>query len=313
MIWYLLLFIALALLLAKSGTMTVKSLMKIAEYLRWKKFIVASLIMGFVSSAPELFVGITAALNGKPQLSFGNIIGSNILLLTLVIGISVLWGGKVLLKGVFMKRSYFYIAFYALLPLILMADGAINRLDGIILIISLVFYLKELREIQGRYKKELETEEKVNKGSFKQIGILLLAMVIMVLSAQGIVFSASRLALQLNLSLVLIGLLVVAIGTSLPEIAFGLRSAMMNQKEMLLGNVFGSVVINSAFVLGVTSLISPFKIFNPSFYVTALIFTMVAVLFFIIFSKTHDAITRKEAKVLVGLYILYFIIQLIIN
>jgi cation:H+ antiporter len=313
MIWYLILFIASALLLAKSGTMTVKSLTKIAEYLKWKKFIVASLIMGFVSSAPELFVGITAAINNKPQLSFGNIIGSNMLLLTLVIGISVLWGGKVLLKGVFMKRSYFYIAFYALLPLILMADGAINRVDGIILIISLVFYLKELREIQSRYKEELNTDEPIGKASFKQIGILLLAIVLMVLSAQGIVFAATRLALQLNLSLVLIGLLVVAVGTSLPEIAFGLRSAMMNQKEMLLGNVFGSIVVNSALVLGITALIAPFKIFNPGFYVTSLIFTILSVLLFIIFSKTHEAVTKKEAKVLVGVYVLYFIFQLIIN
>jgi cation:H+ antiporter len=312
MIWYLIIFIISALLLAKSGTMTVKSLIKIAERLRWKKFIVASLIMGFVSSAPEFFIGITSAISNKPQLAFGDIIGSNMLLLTLVIGISVLWGGKIPLKGVFLKKSYFYIAFYALLPLILMADGAINRIDGIILIISLVFYLKELREIHNRHKKELG-EEKVEKGFLKQLGLFILAMVVMILSAQGVVFSASRLALELNLSLVMIGLLVVAVGTSLPEIAFGLKSSIMDQKEMLLGNIFGSIVINSALVLGITALIRPFKIFHSSFYISSLIFTIIAVVLFIIFSRSHEAITRKEGKVLVGLYIMYFILQLIIN
>jgi len=311
MILYLLLFIISCLALAKSGTMVVRSLINIAQYLNWRKFIVASLMMGFVSSTPELFVGITAAINGKSQLSFGNIIGSNILLLTLVIGISVLWGGKILLKGRFLEKSYLYMGFYALLPLILMIDGAINRIDGIILIISLVFYLKQLKDIQGRYKKELGKEEEEHR-FFKDLGLFLLAMVIMIASSQGIVFSAGRLALQLNLSLTLIGLLVVAIGTSLPEITFGLRSAMMNQKEMLLGNIFGSIVVNSALVLGITALISPFKIFNSSLYITALISTIIVVILFTIFSKTHEAVTRKEAKILIGVYILYFLIQLLI-
>lgn len=312
MIWYIILFIISSLLLAKSGTMTVKSLVRIAEYLNWKKFIVASLLMGFVSSTPELFVGIAAAINGKSQLSFGNVIGSNILLLTLVIGVSVLWGGKVLLKGVFLKKSYLYIAFYALLPLLLMADGDIGRIDGIILIVSLIFYMKELKEIQNRHKQELVNKERIAKGFFKNVTWFILAMIIMIVSAQGIVFSASRLALQFNLSLVLIGLLIVAIGTSLPEIAFGLRSAIMNQKEMLLGNIFGSIAINSALVLGVTALISPFKIFNPSFYITALIFTILSVILFVIFSRSHESITKKEAKILLGTYILYFVIQLLI-
>ena len=311
MILYLLIFIISCLILAKAGTVTVKTLIRIAEYLKWKKFIVASVIMGFVSSAPELFVGVTSALSNKSQLSFGNVIGSNILLLTLVIGVSVLWGGAVKLKGSFLKKSYLYVAFYALLPLILMLDGAIDRIDGIILIISLVFYLKQLKDIQSRHKQELGNG-KIDKGFFKDIGLFVLAMIIMILSAQGIVFSASRLALQLNLSLTLIGLLIVAVGTSLPEITFGLKSATMNQKSMLLGNIFGSIAINTSLVLGVTSLINPFKIFNPSLFITALISTIIVVILFALFSRTGEIITKKEAKILIGIYVLYFLIELLI-
>jgi len=314
---YILFFIVACLVLAKSGTWAVKSLMRIADFLNWKKFIVASLIMGFVSSMPEFFVGVTASLSGKSELSFGNVIGSNIFLLTLVIGVAVLLGGKIKLKGKTVQRSLLFAGLYALLPLLLMIDGEASRVDGLILIIALVFYVRELISAQRRFSKTFlgdkeETKETVRefKSFLKDSGIFLLTFGLMILSAQAIVFSATRLALQFNLSLVLIGALGVALGTSLPELSFGIRSVIMKQKEMVLGSVFGSIVVNSALVLGITCLIRPFKIYNSSLYISAFIFTGAIVLAFLIFSKTGDEVTKKEAKILLFFYVLFFIIQL---
>jgi|AntAceMinimDraft_16_1070373.scaffolds.fasta_scaffold02910_6 cation:H+ antiporter len=319
-ILHILLFIVACLILAKAGAWTVRSLMRIADFLNWKKFIVASLLMGLVSSMPEFFVGITASLSGKSELSFGNIIGSNIILLTLIIGVAVLLGGKIKLRGKIIQRSLLFAGLYALLPLLLIIDGEASQIDGVILIIALVFYFRELILSQRRFKKtflnkdeETEVTVKNLRLFFKDLTVFLLSFALIILSAQAIVFFGTRLAQQFNLSLVVIGALVVALGTSLPELTFGIRSVIMKEKEMVLGNIFGSIVVNSTLVLGITCLISPFRIYDPSLYLCAFIFTGVVVLMFLVFSKTGDEITKKEAKILLFLYTLFVIVQLLLK
>lgn len=314
---HILFFIIACLVLAKAGAWTVRSLMRIADFLNWKKFIVASLLMGLVSSMPEFFIGITAALSGKSELSFGNVIGSNIILMTLIIGIAVLLGGKMKLRGRVIQQSLLFAGLYALLPLLLIMDGEASRIDGVILIIALVFYFRELILSQRRFKKtfldkdeESEVTVKNFKLFFKDLIIFLLSLALIISSAEAIVFFGTRLAQQFNLSLVLIGALVVALGTSLPELTFGIRSVLMKEKEMVLGNIFGSIIINSALVLGITCLINPFRIYNTSLYFIAFVFTGIIVLAFLVFSKTGDEITKKEAKILLFLYSLFFLIQL---
>ncbi len=303
--------------MAKTGAWTVNSLMKIADFLNWKKIIVASLLMGFVSSMPEFFVGITAALFKKPELSFGNVIGSNIVLLTLIIGVAVLLGGKIKLKGKTIQRSSSFACLYAFLPLLLLFDGEASRVDGAILILALVFYLRELVLTQKRFKKTFLGQEESEKPVkefrlfFKHLGIFLVSTGLMLCSAWAIVFSAGRLAQTFNLPPILIGALVVALGTSLPELSFGIRSVIMKEKEMILGNIFGSIVANSTLVLGITCLISPFRIYYSfPLYLSGFIFSAVVILAFLLFSKTHNEISRKEAKILLFFYALFFIVQL---
>jgi cation:H+ antiporter len=276
--------------------------------------------MGLVSSMPEFFVGITASLSGKSELSFGNIIGSNIILLTHIIGVAVLLGGKIKLRGKIIQRSLLFAGLYALLPLLLIIDGEASQIDGVILIIALVFYFRELILSQRRFKKtflnkdeETEVTVKNLRLFFKDLTVFLLSFALIILSAQAIVFFGTRLAQQFNLSLVVIGALVVALGTSLPELTFGIRSVIMKEKEMVLGNIFGSIVVNSTLVLGITCLISPFRIYDPSLYLCAFIFTGVVVLMFLVFSKTGDEITKKEAKILLFLYTLFVIVQLLLK
>jgi len=316
---HILFFILAGLALAKAGAWTVKSLVHIADFLNWKKVIVASLLMGFVSSMPELFVGVTAALSGKSELSFGNVIGSNIVLLTLVIGAAVLFGGRIKLRGKVIQRSLSFACLYAFLPLLLMLDGEASRADGVILIIALVFYFRELMSRQRRFRKtfldeeEEESEKPVRefKSFFKDLGVFIFAFGLMLCSSWAIVFFAGRITQQFNLPLVLIGILGIALATSLPELSFGIRSVIMKQKEMVLGNIFGSIVANSTLVLGITCLISPFRIYHSfPLYLSGFIFSGVAVLAFFFFSKTGKEITKKEAVVLLFLYVLFLIVQL---
>jgi len=314
-LFYISIFILSSLILAKAGSLAVANLIMIAEYLNWKKFVVGSLIMGLLSSMPELFVGLSSALSQRPTLAFGNIIGANIILLTLVSSTAVLLGGTITLKSRSIQRSLMFSGFYALLPLLLLVDGYFSRGDGIILLIALGFYLREFFIHQKKFSKVF-VQKKATKNYklfFKYFTRFLIGFLFLIFSAQGMVFSASRLALTLDLPLVFVGAVAVALGTSLPELSFGLRSVIMKQKQMFLGTLFGSIALNSSLILGLTCLIAPFRVYNIGLFVSGFIFTGLAVLLFLIFFKTGDKITKREAKVLLFVYILFFIIQVLIK
>ncbi|MBU3918605.1 sodium:calcium antiporter [Patescibacteria group bacterium] len=320
---YILIFILSASVLAKAGLLAVNGLLAISKFLKWKKFVVGSLVMGLLSSMPELFVGISAALSGKPALAFGNVLGANIILFTLIAGVAVLFGGTIELKSKSIQRSLIFSGFYALMPLLLLVDGQFSRGDGILLMIALGFYLRELFFYQKKFSEVLikkgskETgQKKVDKDYqlfFKDLARFMTGFLLLIASAQGIVFSAGRLALALDLPLVFVGAIAVALGTSLPELSFGLRSIAMKQKQMLLGVIFGSVAINSSLILGLVCLISPFRVYNIGLFVNGFVFTCLAVLFFLIFFKTGNKLTKKEAKFLLFIYVLFFIIQILIK
>ncbi len=310
-----LIFVISCLILIRSGTWVVKALTRIAQFLGWKEFIVASVLMAFATSLPEIFIGITSALHGRPQLAFGNVIGSNIILLTLVVGIGAVLAGGMKLEGKVLQRSSLYAAAIAVLPLLLILDGKVSRIDGIILILALVFYFHRLLAREERFTRVFSNNFKREWTHFrlflKDLGVFGGGVLLLLLSAEGIVFSSLNLAAEFNLPLVMIGLFLVALGTSIPEISFGIRSVIMGHKEMIIGDAIGSIVVNSALALGLVALISPFEIPNFSPYLVGFAFTVIAALFFVIFVRTGQKITKKEALFLLEIYILFILVEIL--
>ena len=306
---YILIFIISCFFLVRSGLWVVKALIKIAQFLGWREFMVSSVLMAFSTSLPEIFIGISSAFSGMPKLSLGNIIGSNIIALTLVIGIGAILGKGIKFKGKVLQRASVYAGIYTLLPLLLMLDGNVSRGDGIILFFALAFYFLQLLSEEERFTKIFSNHFMNDwprlKLLFKNIFLFFIGIVLLLISAQGIVYSSSQIASLFNFPLVIIGTILVAFGTSLPEIAFGIRSITMGHKELILGDVMGSVVINSTLVLGLTAVISPFQINDFSPYLKGTIFTIATCLFFIIFARTDRKITKREAIFLVGIYALF--------
>lgn len=316
-IFYILIFILSCLILIRSGTLVVKSIARIAQFLGWREFTVASIVMSFATSLPEIFVGFTSAFHQKPQLAFGNVIGSNIIALTLIIGIGAFVGKGLKIEGETLRRSSFYVVIITFLPLFLIFDGKVSRLDGLILILALILYFYQLYSQEQKFTKVFSNNLKRGWGSFKSflkdLGIFSVGAFILLISAEGIVFSASNLAVKFNIPLVVIGLFLVALGTSMPEIAFGFRSVIMGHKEMIVGNAMGAVVVNSAMALGLVALIAPFEIVYFSFYLNGIIFTIITGLFFYIFSRTGKEISRKEALFLIGIYFAFILIELLVK
>ena len=314
MAWtYILIFIVSSFILVRSGMWVVKALIRIAQFLKLREFIVASFLMAFATSLPELFIGITSAISGKPELPFGVIIGSNIVALTVMVAIGALLGKDLHIRGKVLQRSALYAALYSLLPLLLILDGMFSRRDGMILLAALVFYFVRLIAEEERFRKVFNNQLKGwrhFKIFVKDMFIFLIGAAMLLLSAEGIVFSVSKLAETFNLSLMVIGVSLVALGTSLPEIAFEIKAIRMGHKTMILGDIMGSVVINAALVLGLVGLISPFVITDFSPYLIGAAFTLVACLFFINFARSERKVTEMEALFLLGIYVLFIVAEL---
>jgi cation:H+ antiporter len=317
MIWfyYILIFIISSLILVQSSRWIVRSLIRISHFLKWREFIVTAVLMAFATSLPEAFIGVTSALRGVSSLSFGTIIGSNIIALTIVVGIAAFLSKGLKLPGAVLQRAAFDASIITLLPLLLILDRELSRIDGVILLLVLLFYFRQLLSQEERFTKVVvnsifKRNDDKTKLFLRNLGIFVIGVSLLLASAEGIVFSATKLAEFLDVFLVSVGIIIVALGTSLPEIIFGFKSITMGREEMILGNVIGSVVINSTFILGVVALVSPFNVITLYPYVTGIIFTTITALFFMIFSRTHEAISTKEAFFLLIIYILFFWFQI---
>ncbi|MEF8847348.1 MAG: hypothetical protein V5A57_02900, partial [Candidatus Paceibacterota bacterium] len=308
-----LIFILSSIALVKSGTWLVKSLTRIARFLKWREFTVAFILMAFATSIPELFVGITSGLQLEPELSFGNVIGSNIINLTLVVAVVALLAKGLNLKQALVRESGIYTMIIAFLPVLLLLDGAISRMDGLVLFLGLAFYLSQLKEQEAKFTKEITDELEKGwsgfKSFFQDIGLFVASTIIILVAAHGIVLSATSLVAFSPFSIASVGILIVALGTGLPELIFGLQAVNLDQQEMIMGGIMGSVVSNSTLVLGTTVLIHPLRVVNYHPYLIGIAFTVLTITAFTYFSRTDQEINQGEALGLLVVYVLFAAIQ----
>lgn len=303
--WNLLLFLASCFVLIKSAQVLVHSLGKIADFFKISEFSAGFALMAVATSLPELFVCVIAAFQNVPSLALGNIFGSNIADLTLVIGIVVLVSGGFWLKKEIAERDAVYMLFFAAAPIFLLLDGSLSRGDAVVL---LLFYGMYLSMILRRKATRDHTAKVTREELWRSLFYFAVAIIFLLASSQGIVFSARGLATSFRIPLSLIGLFAVALGTSLPELAFELK-AVKNHGGMVIGDLMGSVVTNSTLVLALTSLVRPISVKNLSVYLSSVVFLGVILILFSIFVRTDRELDTGEGLVLLFLYIIFLIIE----
>jgi len=201
---------------------------------------------------------------------------------------------------------------YFLLPIVLILDGTLSRVDGILLLLSFVIYISWLFSKKERFTKVYDGREIINPLSFlKDIGIILIGLIMILIGGQGIVKAADFFSKELHLSLGLIGIFLVAIGTCLPETFFSLQAARKNHDWMILGDLMGNVVITATMVLGVVSLIQPIVIADFSPFIITRLFMIVAALSFWLFLRTGHKITRWEGVSLILIYVVFLLVEIL--
>lgn len=317
MIWlYILIFIISCLVLVRSGIWAVQALTRIAHFLGWKEFVVAFIFMAFATSIPELFIGISSAFSKIPELSLGNIFGANIIVLTLAVGMAVLIFGGLGIERSTVRRNSVFMTVVSLLPLLLLLDGDLSRIDGGILLLAFAFYMAWLFDQKEFFTKIYDDtpvvkDRRSNIDYFKNMGIFFSSVLLLLLAAQGIIYSASLFAQSVGMPLGVVGILIVGAGTALPEVYFSIRAGWGGQSPMILGNLMGSIVINSTLVLGIVALIHPIEITDFSPYSIARIFLIISIIYFLFISRTRDKISRKEALGLILIYLAFLAFEIL--
>jgi cation:H+ antiporter len=289
----------------------VKSTTQIAQHFKISGYTISFFLVAIGTSLPELVVAITATTQGNPILAYGNAMGSNIALLTIIVGIpAIISVTGISTRTILNSKDIYYTTMFSLLPVVMMIDGTLARIDGIILILAYIVYARfVLRRATG-------IEQLVDKigdvNIFKQLGIFLVALAILLVSSELIVNSAVNIGQSLLIGVGIIGLTVTALGTSLPELAYTIGAIRKGENEGVLGDIVGSVVANSTLVLGVAAIINPLVIAHTKIGIPTIFFLILALLVFLRFARTKERIDTAEGSLLTVLYVIFVVIGFLI-
>lgn len=301
--------IILIFLLVKSADLIESSFVGISRRLGVNTFLTGFVILAMTSSLPEAFVAINAATSGYSGLSVGNIVGATIILLTLVIGISAIKNKSLPFKGMYSTKEVLFSLAIIYAQILTLIDGKMDWMEGIFLIslyTGFVIYIIAKSKVW----------EITNHHSNKKLSTLLIKSILgvvgLILSANLTVTTALSLAETLNTPPLIVGLLILGIGTNLPEIVIMLRSKNGDMGKLAAGNFIGSATFNSA-VLGLLILIRPTTLVNFTSLIPALILLSITIFMFSLMVINDRSITRKEGFILLFIYAVYITSELILN
>lgn len=326
-------------LLVAGGELLVRGAAGLAARIGMSPLVVGLTVVAFATSAPELAVTLGAVLHGEPGLAVGNVVGSNIANVLLILGASALILPLVVKLQLVRVDIPFMVAF-SVLFFLLAGDGGLSRVDGLVLFVLLVLYISVaiiLSKREGRADDlngpgaaiatrsagrvgqtvgqnadtmtEAVQEVRVNDGSIgRDLLSLLLGVALLVVGANVLVRGATGIATAFGVSELIVGLTVVAVGTSLPELATSIVAVRRGQRDLAVGNVVGSNIFNIGAVAGLAGIISPTGLPVPGSALALDIPLMIAAAAVLLpLAFTGKVIARWEGTLLIGLYLTYLI------
>jgi cation:H+ antiporter len=312
----LLLFLAGLVLLLFGAELLVRGASRLALALGLAPIVVGLTVVSIGTSTPEIAISLGAAWNGTPDLALGNIVGSNIANVLLILGLVALIVPLVVHRQLVWLDVPLMIAASGLV-FAMALDGIIARWEGAALVVCAVAYIVFLIRMGKRHPEQVPDDPELAEAAPKaragrQVLLMTVGLIMLVFGARFLVDAATQVATALGLSDLIIGLTVVAVGTSLPEIATSILSALRGQRDLAVGNVVGSNIFNLLLVLGLTALVSgqgvPVSRAAINFDLPVMIAVAIACL--PIFFNGHR-IARWEAAIFLGYYIAYTVYLLL--
>lgn len=306
-------FIIAAIFLIASANLLMRSLKVMARFLRLSEFVTAFIILAIGTSLPELFIAITSGLNKNTSLSLGNVIGANILDLTLIIGIPILIARGIKLKSEETYRDSKWMLVMVALPLILMAVGhGLSRIDGAVLILAFAAYSWRLIREQREFRKPFEKNRLKRGAVVLNFIIFVVSFIVLFYSADFAIEYATRIAASFLIPPIFLGLFILSFGTTLPELITTSIAARKREPGVVLGNMVGTVIANSTLVLGVAALIWPIQA-NFVLFLTSGFFLLLVSFIFVSFLRSGKHLDWTEGVALIMLYVFFLIVEMSIK
>ena len=309
---YILLILGFILLIKGAGYF-VEGASSIAKILRVPPILIGLTIVAFGTSAPEGAVSIQAAIKGNNGMAMGNIIGSNMFNMSLVIGIAaMIYPLKVEMETI-RKEIPFVLLASILLEILIMDQfiekrsiDVLSRVDGFVLMCFFIIFLYYLYEVARKSREKISEVDKNQKYSTgKSILFTMGGLAGIIIGGEVVVRNSMQIAKEFGLSDTLIGMTIVSLGTSLPELITCVTATLKKQSDIAIGNIVGSNIFNTLFVLGTSSIISPLVLEGKMFI--DVMFMIVYTFILLIFSILHQKVVRWEGAVLILSYVIYLI------
>lgn len=294
-------------LLVKGADWFVEGASKLAEKFGIPQLVIGLTIVAIGTSLPEAAVSTSAALKGSAEITIGNVLGSNIMNVLLILGITSVISPLLVQKSTVRYEIPMVIAVSVLLPAMGIFDGTVGRIDGVILLAGVVLYLLYLLYMtkKGQAVAEESKEAKKECGILKMLLMILVGGVMIVIGSDVTVDAATELARIFGMSERLIGLTIVAFGTSLPELVTSVTAAIKGKADIAVGNIIGSNIFNILFVVGIASVITP-VVYASVFVVDSIVCIGTAVLLWLCVVRKQK-LQRSGGIIMLICYAAYFV------
>lgn len=295
-------------MLVKGADWFVEGAGKVAERFGIPQLVIGLTIVAIGTSLPEAAVSTSAALKGSAEITIGNVVGSNIMNILLILGITSVISPLAVQKSTIKYELPMVVAATALLAALGLTDGTIGRIDGLILLVGMVVYLLYLLRMAKKGQAAADGEETDQDGGkdsmFKLLLLILIGGAMIVFGSDITVDAATALAKIFGMSERLIGLTIVAFGTSLPELVTSATAAVKGKADIAVGNIVGSNLFNILFVVGISGVITP-VVYQPAFLIDTVICIATAVLLWICVIRKQK-LQRHGGAILLACYAGYF-------
>ncbi|MEW6295265.1 MAG: sodium:calcium antiporter [Candidatus Diapherotrites archaeon] len=309
MVFYQLLIIIFGfVLIAKSANEIIKSLIRVAGYLGFTEFAISFLLVGVISVMPELVIGVMSAVEGTPSFGLGIIFGSNIADLTLIIGTVALLSKSIKLHSSTIKQAKFLVLLIAL-PVLLLWDSELSRLDGLILLLAFLFYIYRVVKLHG---PSVQPFIKKKPDIFFEFTVLLVCLIVVFISGNMITHAGKELSSILFLPLFFVGI-ILAVGTCIPELAMAVQASRKKHAELGFGDIIGNVFADCTGTIGIIALISPIRPEYPQLTVLTGIIMVGSLMALLFIFGSNKKISKREGVYLILMYILLLMFQFIVE
>jgi cation:H+ antiporter len=287
------------------GELFVRGSVGLAKWMRIPSGIIGATVAAFATSSPELSVAINAGLAGEPQIALGDSLGSNVVNVALILGTALAISGIQSPRSS-LKRDFPIALLVPIVTALMLLDGVLSRLDGVLLLLGFAGWLSATI-VEARRQRSSTAEVLAASHRWSTIGSCLLGLVLLIFAGKFIVTGAQAIAATYGVSQFVIGATVVAVGTSVPELATTVIAKIKGHDEIGLGTVLGSNIFNGLFIVGLVAVIHPIQVAWQSVFVAL---TLGVVALICSFPPGSGFIERRRGVLLIAVYCVYLVIVL---